>query len=329
MRTIIAFILSAIISVILPGPAMADEFGNGRLTTQEIDFLVASCPESNRIVNSGAAVVYGNILRPPILITRNRDRVFLNGLQVLPRPKAVPAWEGLFAKILELNYAQHAAHQEEALPALKRRLDSMKAKGDIDDFSIEKKKFWGLTLSKGERHDRLVLEGCPPSVIEKNTFIISTLLRGYAVRRDEIGKQSALSWLSARFDALVKSGMLDKYSIAREDETAKVKFACELFTMNYGFDARQNNKSMAYDREWKAKEPTTKKELDRIGRLLEAGGIMVYSHAFEREEKSDVRLLSAFEDLGHQKDTPAALRVIHEFIDVPKQHEAAFLEEFQ
>lgn len=305
----------------------------GHLTPTEISFLMKHAPEINQVVSSGAVVVYGSVIEPPILVTIDRDRIEVGGLQVMPRQE-MPSRFGLrkrLDRIHELYFVEKKSGQASEEGA-RRRAEGMKTNGEISSFEFRNKNF-GLDLTLalgGEEWGHGMDSLCPTPLSVKYHFILRTLFRAYNLKKAALGKPEALGWLHARFADLKDMGILATYQFADEDETVNARFSCDLFGGGFGFYGASSPRALAYEKSWKAKEPETIRAFDDIVQGLSSGQVRIYTFGFDRKLPPNTGAIKLFRDIASgNQDKEKSRSLLKDVVGLTQEQADKLLEELR
>ncbi|HEX4047320.1 MAG TPA: hypothetical protein VH309_05775 [Elusimicrobiota bacterium] len=285
----------------------------GALTPGELNSLAANCPDISRVVASGAVEAYGEIFRAPLLVTTDLGRILIDGVQVVPRRLAPANFqaENVADRLHAQFYVDEGRKDREASARVERGLSDAKAAGEIDDFTVWKRRgrVAAFLVKAGAGQARDYLDDLPRPLLEKDRFILSALFREYRLKAEAEGKESALPWLKARLDELKNAGMLDRVGWEPERETAKLRFAGEDAAQDYAFGEDLSPFGVAYANHWKARRKESEAAVRRVVGRLQAGGLLVYSFTFEKARPADEAALRALEGLRAGADPAANLEL--------------------
>lgn len=277
----------------------------GHLTPTEITFLMQHAPEINQVISSGVVVVHGDIIEPPILVTINRDKIEIGGLQVVPRQER-PAYfmaKKKADRIHEQYFLQKKSGGQAAEERARRDATDMMNNGELSSFEFKNtKNSLLLTAKSGGKEWPAYLDSlCPAPLSDKYYFVMSTIFRAYNLKKELIGKTAAINWLHARFADMKAMGILGTYQFSDEDETVDAKFSCASHRGGFGFYGAKSPRGLAYEKHWKSKEPETKRELEGIIKNLASGQLLIYTFGFDKKIPSNPAIVKLLEDVASGK----------------------------
>jgi hypothetical protein len=282
LRTLFAVFALTICSSL----SLADDGENlSLLNREEVDFLLKHAPETNKVVPSGAAIVYGRIIEPPILITINEDRLYIGGVQVTPRQQRASNFRAK-RKVDQIHeqyfLKQRHGGRAPAEAGARKQANDMMPESQSARFEFKTGKT-GLQLkvTDGDSTWRYHLDAsCPASLLDRYLFIIRSVMRAHALRRDADGEKPALEWLHSRFADLKGLGVLSSYEFSDSDEVVRVQLSCNTERTTIGFYRPQSPSDLAREKRWKAKQAETKQEMDQILHDLAIGQLLIYADSF-------------------------------------------------
>ena len=303
------------------------------LTPDEMSALAAECPESNHIIPAGTAVAYGELFEAPLLITKDKDRILIDGVQVVPRAPVDPNSQALkiAGRLHSQFYLAENRKDSNASRLIEKKLDELKTDRTIDDYQVWKRrgKLAAILVKAGGGQARVYLDSLPLPLIQKYQFIISALLSEYLLKEESGGRELARPWLRARLEDLKTAGKIEELQWEPEKDIAKIRFPGETSPRDYGFGEDRTPFGIAYAKRWQARRKETEAAAQLIADRLKAGGLLIYSASFEKARPADPAAVRAFEAVSAGRDVQANLGIVSERLRLTRDQARSLGEEYQ
>ena len=298
----------------------------------EMEALATNCRE-NQIVRAGTVVADGEIFEAPLLVTTDKDRILIDGVQVVPRPPRDQNFKA--QEISGRLHAQYYLDEKRKIPdasaRIEERLNEYKSLGIVDDFKVYKHrgKLAGLQVQAGGGQARVYLDSLPLPLMRKYQFIVAALIGEYRLKAESAGKEQALPWLKARFEELKASGKIEELGWALEREAATIRFPGENAARDYPFGEDQTPFGLAYANRWKARRKQTAAAVQSIVARLNGGGILIYSGSFEKARPADAAVVRALLALAQGRDAASNMARARESLSLTEEQARALAEELR
>jgi hypothetical protein len=298
-----------------------------------MESLAANCADHNRLIRAGTIVAYGEIFEAPLLVSTDKDRILVDGVQVAPRPLANSNFqaEKIAGRLHSQFFSDESGKVDGASTKVEERLNELKKDRTIDDFQIWKRhgKIAAFLIKARGGQARVYTDTLPLPLIRRYQFIVAALFDEYQVKVGSVGREEAQAWLKARLEELKASGRIDELKWEPEREAARIRFSGESAGRDYTFGEDTTPFGIAYANRWKARRRQTEAAADGIVQRLRAGGALVYSYSFEKARMADGAALAALEGVAGGKDAGANLAIARDRLKLTDEQARALGEELR
>jgi hypothetical protein len=284
-------------------------------TRDEINYLAKHC-SGHTIVPAGTVGAYGELFEAPLLVSVDKDRILIDGVQVIPRPLAAPNFQAqkIAGRIHSRFYLDEMKKGLDASARAEERLNALKTDRTIDEFKIWKRhgKLASFQVTAGGGQARVYLDNLPLPLMQKFQFILAAVFREYLLKEESDGKEPAQAWLQSRLEELKAAGKIDEFKLYAGRDAAKIRFPGETSPRDYGLGEDKTPFGVAYANRWKARRKQTEAAVQNIVERLKAGGVLLYSFKFEKESPRDEPGLAALRAVAEGKDPAANAALVRE-----------------
>jgi hypothetical protein len=288
----------------------------GTPSAQEMQFLVRNCPEIARIVSSGSVVAYGEVIKPPMVVVVDKDKIEINGIQVFPPQKKRSDYEArkIAGRIEVQYYIDRQRGDPDAFNRIEARLRDAKSQGRVHRFEVSKNKKGQTTIeiNPGEEGGaNAFTEHLPGVLFRRYHFLVSTVMQAFNARKETDGRNNAESWLRARLEELQSLGVIAQFEFVPIN-AVNIMFPTESFYGGWGIGDEMSPYGREYTKTWKENRKRTQAQADEIIGRLKENQILIYAFGFEKVAPNNTAPLDAIQAIYEGRDLDRNRRIMKE-----------------
>ena len=314
-----------------PAPLGLDAPDLETLTQTEIDYLAKACPDIAHVARSGLVVAYGHVIEAPIIVVEDKDKIATNGIQIFPPRQRDGRFQSakIANRISSHLYSESKKGTPNPVGEVKKRLQSEKASGHIEDFRITAStKAADIEVIAAGR--KTVIHGgyAPFPLLMRYHYVVTTVLQEYTIKKDLEGKESAQRWLEAQLRELEGMSVIAKWKFAPND-AVNISFLDNPRPTTFYIGEPMTQHGREYTKNWQARRTETRTKADNIIKHLAANSVLVYTFSFVREIPYDASVAHAITAIQEEKDVDSNKGVVKARLGLNDSEAQALVEELR